>query len=543
VRAAAHLARALSEGSLAAAALVLLTAAVAPLEPVNALWAALGIGAAYAGIAEGVVVAYRARPAEGGRRRRIGLEAGILGAGIGCGFLVSLIAIAIAGVLRPGLTEATVTRVGDTVRASIALAVGSGVTMALGFLVAYVVGRPLVIAWPGWVHLRATRLLWALTHAQLVGALALSALVALAALIALALATQPVFLDLGADPAAQDVLASPANRLLLVALPTALAVAFAGLAAAAILVPLVALASYRSLRRTTGRLERLADTTGELRLGALDTRVAVTGEDEVGRLEADFNAMAADLEAAVTDLETQRDAVARLLAQRRELIAAVSHELRTPVATLRAHLDSALERWDGEHPPPTLRADLVVMNAEASWLQRLIDDLFDAARAEVGRLPLSISPTDLGRLLAQSVEALRPYALRERRVELALEVPAEVPLAHADPGRLDQVVRNLLVNAIRYAPPGGVIRVSAAAAGHDDLVIEVEDMGPGIPSDDLPRIWERLYRGPRSPYADQRGAGLGLALVKELTEAMGGRVSVTSELGRGSCFSVHLREA
>jgi methyl-accepting chemotaxis protein len=146
--------------------------------------------------------------------------------------------------------------------------------------------------------------------------------------ISLVLADRPVFVDLSADPAAQEVLASPVSRFMLIALPTALAVVLAGLVTAAILVPLVAVASYRSLQGTARRLQGLADATGDLRLGALDMRVTVSGEDETGRLQAHFNAMAADLQSAVGELETERDNVARLLHERRELVANVSHELR-----------------------------------------------------------------------------------------------------------------------------------------------------------------------------------------------------------------------
>lgn len=538
-RAGAHPVRALAEGGLIAALLLLAATWMTPVEPANALWASLGIGAAYAGIGAGAVIAGRVLVAEGPLRHRLWREAGIVGAGVAGGLVVSVLSITLASTLRPAVTDATAALVGDSARATIAVALGAWVTLALGFLGAFLVVRTLVVAWPAWNRLRGTRLLWALTHAQLSGAVALAGLVALATLVTIGVANQPVFVDLGAAPAAQDVLTSPVARFLLIALPTALAVAFAGVATAAVLVPLVALASYRSLRRTTSRLERLAEATGELRLGALGTRVKVVGDDEVGRLQSDFNAMAADLQAAVGELETERDAVTRLLTERRELVANVSHELRTPIATLRAHLETALEHWQ-EVPPPTLRADLAVMDAEASRLQRLIDELFDLARAEVDRLPLALAPTDLGPLLARSVDGLRPYATRERRVEIALDVTADLPRARVDPARLDQVVRNVLVNAIRYSQPGGVVRVSVAAGGQRDLVIEIEDTGSGIEPEDLPRIWDRFYRGRESSGNDAPGAGIGLALVRELTEAMGGRVAVTSELGRSSRFAIYV---
>ena len=119
------------------------------------------------------------------------------------------------------------------------------------------------------------------------------------------------------------------------------------------------------LRRTTRRLVGLAVATGSIQRGERGARVVVEGEDEVARLQADFNAMAVDLDRAITELEQERDNVASVLSSRRELVSAVSHELRMPLATLRAHLDTATEHWDAE-PPPTLRNDLVVMPAKRS---------------------------------------------------------------------------------------------------------------------------------------------------------------------------------
>ena len=528
---------AVAEASVAGGVVLLAAAGLAPIDPVNAMWASFGIGAAYAGLVAGAIVAVRASASEDGTRRRLRHEAALLGSGIAAGIAVAGAASGFAALVRPALTEATAEQVGDPSRATLALAVGAAAALVVALVAAFAVVRPLVLAWPAWRRQRATRLAWALAHAQVVGALALAGLIAGATLLALVLADQPVFVDLGADPTARDVLASPISRFMLVALPTALAVAVAGVAGAAVLIPLVVLASHRPLRRTAAGLERLAQATGELRLGALGTRVEVAGEDEVGRLQADFNAMAADLQAAVTQLQAERDRVAGLLAERRELVAAVSHELRTPVATVRAHLETALEHW-GDVPAPTLRADLEVMDAEAARLQQLIDDLFDLARAEVGRLSLTVAPTDVAPLLARGVDALRPFAARERRVELALDAADGLPPVRVDPGRLDQIVRNLLVNAIRHSPPGGVVVVSAAAQGDGRVAVAVEDGGPGIEPDDLPRIWDRFYQGRSAGDSVAPGAGIGLALVKELAEAMGGSVSVTSTAGQGSRFTV-----
>ncbi len=152
--------------------------------------------------------------------------------------------------------------------------------------------------------------------------------------------------------------------------------------ALALVLPPSALFSYLFARRIIQRIEMLVSATSALRKGNYSTRVPVSGEDEIARLQANFNAMAADLEHTMRELQEERDAVATLLKARRELIASVSHELRTPIATLRGYLESTRTHWS-DTPPPTLRQDLQIMEQETMRLQALIDDLFTLARAEV----------------------------------------------------------------------------------------------------------------------------------------------------------------
>jgi signal transduction histidine kinase len=199
--------------------------------------------------------------------------------------------------------------------------------------------------------------------------------------------------------------------------------------------------------------------------------------------------------------------VARLLQARRELVAAVSHELRTPVATVRAYLDSALDRPPDAAgaPPPPLRHDLAIMARETERLQRLIEDLFVLSRAEAGRLPLTLGPVDAGALLTRCAAAAAPLAWERGRVEVLAQAPPTPVWVRADDGCLEQVVRNLVANAVRHTPPGGLVLLTAAPAG-DGVIVQVKDTGEGIPAEDLPRIWERFYRGDA---ARERDAGVG----------------------------------
>jgi signal transduction histidine kinase len=309
--------------------------------------------------------------------------------------------------------------------------------------------------------------------------------------------------------------------------------------AVAILLAPSLVVSYFVARRATVRLETLAQATRRLRTGDFAVRVPVRGEDEVAQLQGDFNAMAEDLQRAAAELATERDRVAGLLEARRQLIASVSHELRTPVATIRAYLEASL-RQPAEEVPVGLRHDLAVAEAETARLQALIEDLFALSRAEVGQLALACVPTDVGPLVRRAVETAAPIAWRAGKVSVVGEVAPDLPRGLVDASRLNQVLANLLRNGVRHTPPGGIVAVTARRAEGGELLVEVRDTGDGIAAADLPHVFERFYRGERQPANGEGGAGLGLALVKELVEAMGGTVAVASTPGQGSTFTLHL---
>jgi signal transduction histidine kinase len=285
-------------------------------------------------------------------------------------------------------------------------------------------------------------------------------------------------------------------------------------------------------------LERLGQAAEALAAGNLAARVEDEDRDELGQLAQRFNQMAADLRSSLTQLKEERDRVTGLLKARRELVASVSHELRTPIATVRGYLESALAR-DGQLTGE-LRGDLETVEAEIRRLQRLIEDLFTLSRAEVGRLELRLGPTDVASVLERTVDAMRPLAWQQRRVQIVAGAADAVAPAQADAERLQQVLTNLVGNAVRHTPPGGL--VSTAAAVEDGVVrLDVRDTGAGIDARDLPHIFERFYRGREEEGSG--GAGLGLAVSKELVEAMGGRLDVESMVGQGSCFTLRLPRA
>ena len=392
----------------------------------------------------------------------------------------------------------------------------------VGTLALFLLFRVGIRLWLGWNHLRRTRLRWALTHAHL-----------LVVVIGAAL--------LGGLVVGVDVATSSGFPFYLFSILLALVI-FTGIALAIVLPP-SALFSYLFSRRMTRRIEGLAGATSVLRQGDYSIRVPVSGEDEIARLQADFNAMAADLERTMRELQEERDAVATLLKARRELIASVSHELRTPVATLRGYLESTRSHWNAA-PPPTLRQDLQIMEQEAIRLQTLIDDLFALSRAEVRKLELRCQPVDAGGLARQVAGTMAPLAWQSGRVEVIADVAGEAPLIYVDPCRLEQALQNLAHNGVRHTPPGGIVALLVQTDESENAVtLQVKDTGEGIAPADLPRIWERFYRAENSRAHPESGSGLGLALVKELTEAMGGSVAVESTPGEGSSFTLRFPKA
>ncbi|TEU17621.1 MAG: sensor histidine kinase, partial [Dehalococcoidia bacterium] len=253
--------------------------------------------------------------------------------------------------------------------------------------------------------------------------------------------------------------------------------------------------------------------------GDLSQRVQLRGEGEVAALAQAFNTMAADLE---HDEQL-----------RRNLIADVAHELRTPLSNIQGYLEAIRDRVMKPNA-----ATIGSLNEEVALLSRLVNELQELSLAEAGELKLVYQAEDITKLVKQAATHWQPQ-VAAKDISLSLDLPDNLPLVNIDWQRVNQVLHNLLENAVAYTGRGGTITVAAAKQG-DWIEVSVSDTGEGIPAGDLPNIFERFYRVDRSRARATGGSGLGLTIARRLVEAHGGKITVQSELGKGSRFSFTL---
>lgn len=279
--------------------------------------------------------------------------------------------------------------------------------------------------------------------------------------------------------------------------------------------------SYLVARRIVQPLIQMEEITQKFAAGDLTERVPANDIQELNRLAASFNRMAIGLEGVEH--------------RRREMVGDLTHELRTPLTVLEGYLEGLA---DGTIEPST---DIYERLAkETARLKRLVNDLQELSKAEAGYLPVKAQPVELQPLLAGLVQKFSDQLL-EHGPLLSLNCPPDLPLVLADLERVEQVLVNLLGNALRYTVQGSVtVRAWSEA---NKVWIAVEDTGVGIASDELPHVFERFWRSDRSRDRHSGGTGIGLAISRRLVELQGGEIEVESKLGQGSTFRFSLPRA
>ncbi len=317
------------------------------------------------------------------------------------------------------------------------------------------------------------------------------------------------------------------------------------LVAAVLAIGAAVLLGLAASRVIAGPLRAMAASARRIAGGDYEVRAGPASPDELGDLAAALEKMAADLKERIGDLTAERDRLEALLAQvrklevvRRDFVANLSHELRTPVTAIQGYSETLLSTSpDGA----TRDRFLATIHRNAQRVGRLLEDLLKLsaieAQAEGSAAREPVPLLALAKTVAQTVEERR----RARGATIVVDVE-DGAAALGDPGAVEQVLENLVDNALKHGAEGGEVRITAARAG-GSVTIAVQDDGPGIPAVHLPRVFERFYRVDPARSRERGGAGLGLAIVKHLVEAMGGSVSASSEPGKGSRFEVTLPAA
>jgi signal transduction histidine kinase len=292
----------------------------------------------------------------------------------------------------------------------------------------------------------------------------------------------------------------------------AIAIVFALLAAIVV--------SIFTAKRIIGPIQMMMDASHHIAAGDYHKRIPVPSNDELGALASTFNQMTEELE------HTEQ--------RRMELIGDVAHELRTPLSSIKSTMEGLVDDVLPADP-----ATLMEVQREVSRLQRLVHDLEELSRAESGQIPLEPRAVTPDEFIRPAVERLKNQ-YKDKGVNLEVNVASDLPHVWVDPGRITQVLLNLLGNALQYTPSGGRVMVRAWREGRE-ILTEVKDTGIGIPTEHLPHIFERFYRVDKSRSRVGGGSGIGLTIAKYLVGAHGGRIWATSlKSDQGSTFTFTL---
>lgn len=286
---------------------------------------------------------------------------------------------------------------------------------------------------------------------------------------------------------------------------------------AALIAVLIAIVLAALLSRIITRpMRQLATAAGKIAAGDLSQRINNISKDEVGEMSAAFNAMAEQLD--------------KKEKSRRRLTADIAHELRNPLSIIQGNLEAWLDGVIEPNP-----GQIASVYDETVLLSRLITDLRDLSLAEAGQLKLHQSFTDLSELIIAEISNIK-NRYEEKKISIHTQLTSSLPLAYIDSDRIRQVLHNLLDNALRHTPIGGTINISTSSDSPSWITVRVSDSGSGIHPDDLPYVFDHFYKADRSRQRSHSGAGIGLAIVKQLIDAHGGKVWVESQLGKGSSF-------
>lgn len=267
----------------------------------------------------------------------------------------------------------------------------------------------------------------------------------------------------------------------------------------------------------------------EMANGNYTNRVDIQSNDEIGLLASSLNRLSSQLQEKIRQLEAQEQI-------RREFVTNVAHEIKTPLTIMQGFTETMVDGLVKDEQERNSYLHHIL--DEITRLKRLVDDVLNLKRMEEGHFDFDKEPCDFNHIIEKVVHKFSQL-IEERRIHFKVTVEKELPKVTCNSDRMEQVLINLMDNAIRHTPEGGTITLDVKKGAHQ-LHIQVSDTGAGIPSDDLPMIWERFYKADKSRTRGKGGTGLGLAIVKKIIEAHGGEIKVQSSLNQGTSFSILL---
>jgi len=272
-------------------------------------------------------------------------------------------------------------------------------------------------------------------------------------------------------------------------------------------------------RTLTRPIRELTEATHAVAGGNLGLQVSVRSKDEMGVLAVSFNKMSSDL--------------ARSSNARKQMTADIAHELRTPLSLILGHAEAV---HDGVLPPTTENFEII--REEALRLEHLVDDLRTLSLADAGELSINVQEVSPQKLL-NDLQGTYFHIANQKDVKIQLDVASEIPMLTIDPGRMTQVLTNILDNALQHTPEGGQINLSAREV-EAGVELSIRDSGPGVKGEDANRIFERFYRTDAARHRDGGGSGLGLAIAKSIVQAHNGQIWAESAPGQGLTVTINL---
>ncbi|GEQ23175.1 two-component sensor histidine kinase [Clostridium butyricum] len=283
-------------------------------------------------------------------------------------------------------------------------------------------------------------------------------------------------------------------------------------------------------------IKEITEISLEMSKGNFSKKAKVYSSDEIGKLTEAFNYMMVTLDKTMGDLEDEKNKMIKLEKMQRQFVANASHEIRTPLTSVRGYVEAILDGVVNDKEQE--RKHLGIILKETLRMHRLVNSLLDLSRIESRQIKINRKDLNISEVINSTVMKFKPI-IEDQELQLVVDIPKGLPIVIGDEDLIDQVITNYITNAVRFTSAGGSITVKAEQ-NENEVYVHVIDTGIGISSEELTKVWGRFYKINESRQLSKEGAGLGLSLVKEIIELLGGRTWAESELGKGSIFSFSL---